>query len=222
MRRKKMKKQEEDVSGFKIPKHAIQHKETNNFSCKCQQTFLETSISLFPPSICDWTARVLLHEGTFQVNKDKERLPFTVLTESRHFVVVFQSLSRVRLFATTWTAAHQASLSFSVSKSLLKLLSSESSNHLILCCPLLLLPSVFPSIRIFSNELVFHIRWPKYWSFSISPSNGYSGLISIRVDWLDLLVVQGTLKSVFSSTTVRRHQFFSTQPFILSSSHICT
>ena len=144
---------------------------------------------------------MLLHEGTFQVIKDKESLPFTVLTESRHSVVVFQSLSRVRLFATPWTAAHQASLSFTVSQSLLKLLSSESvmpSNHLILCRPLLLPPSVFPSIRIFSNELVFHITWPKYWSFSfsISPCNGYSGLISFRVDWLDLLAIQGTLKSL--------------------------
>ena len=128
---------------------------------KSQQTFLEANISLFPPSICDWTARVLLHEGTFQVIKDKERLPFTVLTESRHSVVVFQSLSRVRLFATPWTAAHQASLSFTVSQSLLKLLSSESvmpSNHLILCRPLLLLPSIFPSIRVFSNESALHIR----------------------------------------------------------------
>ena len=104
-----------------------------------------------------------------------------------------QSLSCVQLFATPWTAAHQASLSITSSQSLLKFMSNESvmpSNHLILCCPLLLLPSIFPSIRVF-------IRWPKYWSFSfsISPSNKYSGLISFRMDWLDLLAVQGTLKN---------------------------
>ena len=112
-----------------------------------------------------------------------------------------QSLSRVRLFATAWTAACQASLSFTNSQSLLKLMSIESvmpSNHLILCHPLLLLPSTFPSIRLFSNESVLHIRWPKYWSFSfnISTSNEYSGLITFRMDWLDLLAVQGTLKSL--------------------------
>ena len=109
------------------------------------------------------------------------------------------SLSSVQLFATPWTAAHQASLSISNSWSLLKLISMESvmpSNSLILCYPLLL-PSIFPRIRVFSNESVPHIRWPKYWSFSfrISPSNEYSGLISFRMDWLDLLAVQGTLKS---------------------------
>ena len=111
-----------------------------------------------------------------------------------------QLLSRVRLFATPWTAANQASLSIINSWSLLKLMSIElvmPSNYLILCHPLLLLPSVFPSIRVFSNESVLPIRWPKYWSFSfsISPSNEYSGLIFFRMDWLDLLVVQGTLKS---------------------------
>ena len=95
--------------------------------------------------------------------------------------------------------ACQASLSFTISQSLLTLMSTESlipSKHLILCCPLLLLPSIFPSIKIFSNELALHIRWPKYWSFSISPSNEYSGLISFRIDWLDLLAVQGTLRSL--------------------------
>ena len=111
-----------------------------------------------------------------------------------------QSLSRVQLSVTPWTAALQASLSITNSQSSLKLMSMESvmpSNHLILCCPLLLLPSIFPSIRGFSNESVLHIRWPKYWSFSfsISPSNEYSGLISFRMDWLDLLAVQGTLES---------------------------
>ena len=110
-----------------------------------------------------------------------------------------QSLSCVRLFVTPLTAAHQVSLSITNAWSLLKLISIESvirSNHLILCHPLVLLPSIFPSIRVFSNELVLHIRWPKYWSFifKISPSNEYSGLISFRIDWLDLLAVQGTLK----------------------------
>ena len=117
-----------------------------------------------------------------------------------HFSSV-QSLSRVRLFATPWTAACQASLSITNSRSLLKLMSIESvmpPNHFILCRPLLLLPSIFSSIRVFSNESVLHIRWPKYWSFSfsISPSNEYSGLISFRMDWLDLLAVQVTLKSL--------------------------
>ena len=111
-----------------------------------------------------------------------------------------QSLSPIQLFATPWTAAHQASLPITNSQSLTKLISIESmmpSNHLILCRPLLLLPSIFPSIRVFSNESVLHIRWPKYFSFSfsISPSNEYSGLISFRMDWLDLVVVQGTPKS---------------------------
>ena len=112
-----------------------------------------------------------------------------------------QSLSCVQLFATPWTAEHQASLSITNSWSLLKLMSIMSvmpSNHLILCHPLLLPPSIFSNIRIFSNESALHIRWLKYWSFSfsISPSNEYSGLISLRMDWLDLLAVQGTLKSL--------------------------
>ena len=111
-----------------------------------------------------------------------------------------QSLSRVQLFVTPWTAALQSSLSITNSQSLLKLMSMDSvmpSNHLILCC-LLLLPSLFPIIRVFSHESVLCIRWPKYWSFSfsINPSNVYSGLISFRMDWLDLLAVQGTLKSL--------------------------
>ena len=111
-----------------------------------------------------------------------------------------QSLSHVQLFVTPWTAAHQASLSITNFQNLLKLMSIESvmpSNHLIFCHPLLLAPSIFPSIRVFSNESVLFIRWPKYWSFSfsISPSDEYSGLISFRMDWLDVLAVQGTLKS---------------------------
>ena len=112
-----------------------------------------------------------------------------------------QLLSRVRLFAIPSTAAFQASLSITNSGSLLKLMSIESvmpSNHLILCRPLLLLPSIFPSIGVFPKESLLHIRWPKYWSFSfsISPFNEYSGLIFFRIDWLDLLAVQGTLKSL--------------------------
>ena len=124
-----------------------------------------------------------------------------------------QSLSHVQRFVTPWTAASQASLSINNSWSLLKFISIElvmSSNHLILCDPLLP-PSIFPSIRVFSNESVLYIRWPKYWSFSfINPSNEYSGLISFRMDWLDLLAVKG-LSRLFSNTTVQKHQFFSTK-----------
>ena len=126
--------------------------------------------------------------------------------ETRHYLALHvltsvQSLSRVWLFVTPWTAARLASLSITNSQSLLKLMSIElvmPSNHLILCRPLLLLSSIFPNIRVFSNESVLHIRWPKYWSFSfnISPSNEHSGLISFRMDWLDLLAVQGTLNSL--------------------------
>ena len=128
-----------------------------------------------------------------------------------------QLLSHVQLFVTPWTAAHLASLSITNSWSLLKLMSIElvmPSNHLILCCPLLLPPSILPSIRIFSSESVLHIRWPKYWSFSfsISPSNEYSGLISFRMDWFDLLAVQRTLKSLLqhhsSKASILRHSAF--------------
>ena len=125
----------------------------------------------------------------------------TILLDSVYMCSV-QSLSRVRLFVTQWTAARQASLSITSSQSLLKLMSIESvmpSSHLILCHPLLL-PSIFPSIRVFSDESFLHIRWPKYWSFSvsfsISPSKEYSGLISFRIDWFDLLLVQDTLRSL--------------------------
>ena len=115
-----------------------------------------------------------------------------------------QLLSRIRLFATPWIAAHQASLSITNSQSSLTLMYIESvmpSNHLILCHPLLLLPSILPSIKVFSNESALRMRWPKYWSFSfnISPSNEHSGLISFRMDWLDLLAVQGTLKSLLQN-----------------------
>ena len=132
-----------------------------------------------------------------------------------------QLLSHVLLFATTWIAAGQASLSITNSRSLLKLMSIESvmlSNHLIHCRSLLLLPSIFPSIRVFSNESVLRIRWPKYWSFifSISPSNEHPGLISFRMDWLDLLAVQGTLKSLLKhhsskASILRRSAFFRAQ-----------
>ena len=132
-----------------------------------------------------------------------------------------QLLSRVQLFTTPWTTAHQASLSITNSWSLLKFMSIKSVmpyNHLILCRPLLLLPSIFLSIRVFSNESVLHIRWPKYWSFnfSISPSNENSGLISFRMDWLDLLAVQGTLKSLLQhysskASILRRSAFFTVQ-----------
>ena len=126
-----------------------------------------------------------------------------------------QLLSHVQLFVTPWTAECHASLCINNSWSLLKLMSIESmmpSNHLILSCPLLLPPSIFPSIRVFSNESVLRIMWPKYWSFSfsISPSNEYSGLISFRIDWLDLLAVQGTLKSLFQQS-VQKYQFFGAQ-----------
>ena len=135
-----------------------------------------------------------------------------------------QSLNRVWLFATPWTAAQQASLSITNSQSLLKLMSIESvmpSNHLILCRLLLLLPSIFPSIRVFSNESILRIRWPKYWNFSfnISPSNKYSRLISPRMDWLDLLEVQGILKSLLqhhrSKASILRCSAF----FIIQLSH---
>ena len=141
--------------------------------------------------------------------------------ESRYIMFSVQSLSRVRPFATSWTAAWQASLSITSSQSLLKLMSIESvmpSNHLILCCPLLLLPSIFPSIGVFLNESALRIRWPKYWSFSfsISPSSEYSGLISFRMDWFDLLAVQGTLKSLLqhhsSKTSILQcSSFFTVQ-----------
>ena len=116
-------------------------------------------------------------------------------------LVSVQSLSHVQLFATLWITAHQASLSITNSQSLVKLMSIKSmmpSNRLVLCHPLLIPPSIFPSIRVFSNESVLRIRWPEYWSFSfsISPSNEYSGLICFRMDWLDLLAVQETLKSL--------------------------
>ena len=134
------------------------------------------------------------------------------------------SLSRVRFFATPWTAARQIPLSITNSQSLPKLMSIESvmpSNHLILCHYHLLLPSIFPSIRVFSNESVLHIRWPKYWSFglNISPSNEHPGLISFRMDWLDFLAVQGTLKSLLQHHSSKASILRSSAFFIVQLSH---
>ena len=133
-----------------------------------------------------------------------------------------QSLSRVRLFATPWIAARQASLSITNSWSSPRLTSIESvmpSSHLILCRPLLLLPSIFPSIRVFSHESPLHIRWPKYWSFSIRPSNEHPGLISFRMDWLDLLAVQGTLKSLLQHHSSKASILWRSAFFIVQLSH---
>jgi len=146
---------------------------------------------------CTWTLTATL----FRMAKTRKqpRCPLVVI------LVVVQSLSRVQLFVTPWAAAHQASLSITNSRSLLRLVSLESvmpSNHLILCRPLLLLPSIFLSTRVFSNELALHIRWPEYWrfSFSISPSNEYLGLNSFRIDWFDLLAVQVKGKITFHTS----------------------
>ena len=145
----------------------------------------------------------------------------------KHYLVQFSSvqwLSRVQLFATPWNAACQASLSITNSQSPPKPMSIESvmpSNHLILCCPRLLPPSIHPSIRVFSNESVLRIRWPKYWSFSfsISPSNEYSGLISYRMDWLDLLAVQGILKSLLQHHSLKALILWHPVFFIVQLSH---
>ena len=153
-----------------------------------------------------------------------QKKPLTKFSTHLWFSSVQFSRSVVSDSATPWTAAHQACLSITNSRSLPKLISIKlvmPSNHLILCRPLLLLPSIFPSIRVFSNESALHIRWPKYWSFSfnISPSNQYPGLISFRMDWLDLLAVQGTLKHLIqhhsSKATVLRHSAF----FLVQLSH---
>ena len=147
-----------------------------------------------------------------------------VVVINSFYSFVVQSLSCVWLFVTSWTVARQASLSFTISWGLLKLMSIESetpSNHLILCCPLLLLPSILPSIRVFSNESVLCIRWPKYWSFSFSiiPSNEYSGLIFFRIDWFDLLVVQGTLKSLLQHHNLKASILWCLAFFMLQLSH---
>ena len=157
------------------------------------------------------------------VAKSQTRLSNTHTHKVLEVFSPVHSLSRVRLFVTSWTAAHQASLSITHSWSLLKLVSIElvmPSSHLILCCPLLLPPLIFPSIRVFSNESALHIRCPKYWSFSfnISPSNEYSGLISLgRTGWMTLQ--SKGLSRVFSNTTVQKHQFFGAQLSLQSNSH---
>ena len=135
---------------------------------------------------------------------------FKVLTRGNNLLLQIQSnecniccsVTKLCLFATPWTAARQASLSFTVSLSLLKLMSIEPSNHLILCRPLLLLPSIFPNIRVIYGESALRIRWPQYWSFSISPSNEYSGLISFRIDWFDLLEIKNPLQHHSSKASI--------------------
>ena len=141
--------------------------------------------------------------------------------------VVVQSLNHVWLFATPWTAACEASLTFTISRSLLKLMSIElvmPSNHLILYCSLLLLPSIFPRIRVFSNELALRIRWPKNWSFSFSnsPSNEYSGFISFKIDWFDLLAVQGALKSLLQHHNLKASIFQLSAFFMVQVSYMYT
>ena len=154
-----------------------------------------------------WLTFYLFHlsySSTFSTESMDKAL-YSVFPFIKQEIQSVQSLSRVWLFATPWTGACQASLSITNSWSLLRLESVRPSNHLILCHPLLLSPSIVPSIRAFSNESVLHIRWPKYWSFgfSISPSNEYSGLVSFRMDWLDLLAVQGTLKSLLQHHSLK-------------------
>ena len=148
---------------------------------------------------------------------------FKNLEEKDYTIVTVQSLSHIQMLVIPWTAARQASLSFIITQSLLKIVSTKSvmpSNHSILCCPLLL-PSVFPSLRVFSKESVLQIRWPKYWSFSfsISPSNEYSGLISFRMDWLDLLAVQGTLKSLLQHHSLKASTLDCSAFFVVHLSH---
>ena len=148
-----------------------------------------------------------------------------LLVYQLYFISSVQSFTCARLFVTPWTAAHQASLSIPNSQSLLKLMSIESvmpSNHLILCHPLLLLPSIFPSIRVFSNESALCIRWPEYWSFSfnITPSNEHSGLISLRMDWLDLLAVQRILKSLLQHHGSKTSILLLSAFFIVQLSHL--
>jgi len=152
---------------------------------------------------------------------DKE---IVVYVYSGIFIVVFQSLSHVWLFAAPWTAAHQASLSITISWSLPKFKSIESvmsSNHLILCCPLHLLPSIFPRVRVFSIELALHIRWPKNWScsFNISPFYEYPGLISFRIYWFDLLALQGTFKSLLQHHNLKASILWCSSFFMVQLSH---
>ena len=163
-----------------------------------------------------WTPRKVL--------RSSQAVIFCKVQGKRTTFSSVQSLSHVWLFATPWTAACQASLSITNSQSLLKLMSIElvvPSNHLIPCRPLFLPPLIFSSIRVFSNESVLHIRWPKYWSFSfsVSPSNEHSGLISLRMDWLDLLAVQGTLKSLLQHHSSKASILRCSAFFIVQLSH---
>ena len=178
----------------------------------------------------------IYHCNTFELLKeiipDVIGLTWVILNGLKHccwkHLMLWQNVqlvSHVQFFATPWTAAHLASLSFAISQSLLKLMSIElvmPSNHLILCCPLLLLPSVFPNIRVFSKESAFRIKWPKYWSFSFSVrlSNDYSGLISFRTYWLDLLAVQGTLKSLLQYHTLKASILWCSAFFMVQLSHL--
>ena len=159
-----------------------------------------------------WEARWEHHRKSKQGGRCLELFILQTLGVVYLLILVFETIVVQSLFATPWITAHQASLSFTIFQSLLKLMSIESatlSNHLILCRPLLLLSSIFPSITIFSSEAALCIMWPKYWSFSfsISPTSEYSGLVSFRIDWFDLLAVQRILR-VFFSNTVWMHQFF--------------
>ena len=165
------------------PAHSISLENSSTFSIKLTNHLPFVNFQVSPPQFSA-SRKINSHSSLFQ----------------EHFICTFSSVV-VWLFATPWTAAHQDSLFFTVSRSLLKLMSIKSvmlPNHLILCYPLLLMPSIFPSTRVFSSESAHHIRWPECWSFSfsINPSNEYSELISFRMDWLDLLAVQGTLKSL--------------------------
>ena len=187
--------------------------------------------SVLPMNIQGWFPLGLIRFDLLAVLRTlKSLFQHHSLKASVHFFQFssVQSLSRVWLLETPWTAACQASLSITNSRNSPKLMSIESvmpSNHLILCRPLLLLPSIFPRVRVFSNESALHIRWPKYWSFSfnISPSNEHPGLISIRMDWLDLLAVQGTLKSLLQHHSSKASIFRSSAFLIvqLTSIHDC-
>ena len=173
------------------------------------------------------TSKFILWGHHYPSNKTRQRYHKKEKYRPISFMNQFSSvelLSRVQLFAIPWTTAHQASLSITNSQSPPKPLSIASmmpSHHLILCCPFLLLPSIFPSIRVFSNESTLHIRWPKYWSFSIniSPSNEHSGLVFFRMDWLDLLAVQGTLKSLLQHHSSKASVLLCSAFFIVQLSH---
>ena len=176
------------------------------------------------PEVGEGENRELFNSRVLEVGCTTTRMYFLLNSIFKHGSV--QSLSRVQLLATPWITTRQASLSITNSQSLPKLMSIElvmPSNHLILCCPLLLLPSIFPSIRVFSNESNLHIRWPKYWSFSfnISPSNEHPGLIPFRMDWLDLLAVQGTLKSLLQHHSSKASILLHSAFFIVNMIKFC-